>query len=120
MAKFLFNELPRVRGIFVALALFVADTFLFDAADFLVFLTVSLPDDDLAGFFVVAVPLAALTPPALEFQPNLFNLPTTAFLDIPKRLPISDVDKPLPVKAFNFFSVALSQPLLISKNPCYT
>ena len=48
------------------------------------------------------------------------KIPTIAFLDIPKRLPISDVDNPLPVSAFNFFSVALSQPLLILQNPCYT
>ena len=54
---------------------------------------------------------------ALAFQPKRFNLPTTAFLDIPNCLPISDVDKPRPNKDFNFFIVALSQPLLILQNP---
>lgn len=63
--------------------------------------------------FVVLALSAAAAPPALAFQPKRFNLPTIAFLDMPNRLPISDVDNPLPVRAFNFFKVALSQPLLI-------
>ncbi len=57
------------------------------------------------------------TPPAFGFQPSRFNLPTTAFLLMPRRLPISAVDNPLPVNAFNFFNVALSQPLLILYQP---
>lgn len=60
---------------------------------------------------------AAATPPAFGFQPSRFNLPTTAFLLMPRRLPISAVDNPLPVNAFNFFNVALSQPLLILYQP---
>lgn len=61
--------------------------------------------------------IAAATPPAFGFQPSRFNLPTTAFLLMPRRLPISAVDKPLTVNAFNFFNVALSQPLLILYQP---
>lgn len=61
--------------------------------------------------------IAAATPPAFGFQPSRFNLPTTAFLLMPRRLPISAVDNPLPVNAFNFFNVALSQPLLILYQP---
>lgn len=60
---------------------------------------------------------AAATPPAFGFHPSRFNLPTTAFLLMPRRLPISAVDNPLPVNAFNFFNVALSQPLLILYQP---
>ena len=63
---------------------------------------------------------SAVAPDALECHPRRFHFPTTAFLDNPKRLPISAVDNPLPVKAFNFFNVALSQPLLMLQNPCYT
>lgn len=61
--------------------------------------------------------IAAATPPAFGFQPSRFNLPTTAFLLMPRRLPISAVDNPLTVNAFNFFNVALSQPLLILYQP---
>lgn len=61
--------------------------------------------------------IAAATPPAFRFQPSRFNLPTTAFLLMPRRLPISAVDNPLTVNAFNFFNVALSQPLLILYQP---
>lgn len=70
---------------------------------------------DFVVFFSVAVFVAVA--PALAFQPNRFNLPTTAFLLMPNFLPISDVDKPLPIRAFNFFSAVLSQPLLILYQP---
>lgn len=70
---------------------------------------------DFVVFFSVVV--FAAVAPALAFQPNRFNLPTTAFLLMPNFLPISDVDKPLPIRAFNFFSAVLSQPLLILYQP---
>lgn len=50
---------------------------------------------------------------ALAFQPKRFSFPTTAFLETPKRLPISDVDSFFAINAFNFFNIALSQPVLI-------
>ena len=72
-----------------------------------------------AAVVFLAVFVAADDALAFAFHPKRFNLPTTAFFDNPNRLPISDVDNPLPTKAFNFFNVALSQPLLILQNPCY-
>lgn len=71
----------------------------------------------LALVFDAGSGIAAATPPAFGFQPSRFNLPTTAFLLMPRRLPISAVDNPLTVNAFNFFNVALSQPLLILYQP---
>ncbi len=94
---------------FLGAAVFTGAAFLGVSATVLVFFGAG------AVFFV-----AGALPDAFRFQPNLFNLPTTAFLDKPKRFPISDVDNPLPVNAFSFFNVALSQPLLILQNPCYT
>jgi len=143
MAKFLVKDLSALGVATAPLAFFVAGaTFLVGAAGFFAvplvvagffvvfagaatgFLDATTLPVVLAGFLVadavLADDVAAGAPPALEFQPNLFNFPTTAFLEIPKRLPISDVDKPLPIRDFSFFSVALSQPLLILKNPCYT
>jgi hypothetical protein len=35
-------------------------------------------------------------------------------------LPISDVERPLPVNDFNFFNAMLSQPLLILQNLYYS
>lgn len=71
-------------------------------------------------FFVFLSVSSVGAPPALAFHPKRFNLPTMAFLDMPRRLPISDVESPLPVKDFNFFNAILSQPLLILQNPCYS
>ena len=72
---------------------------------------------DFAGVFVADfLDVALVEAPALAFQPKRFNLPTTAFFDIPKRLPISDVDNPLPISAFSFFNAVLSQPLLMIKS----
>lgn len=68
-----------------------------------------------AADFFGAVFDATLSAPDLLLRSKRYNLPTTAFLDIPSLLPISDVDSPLPIKDFSFFSVALSQPLLILK-----
>lgn len=68
------------------------------------------------GAFFAGATLSGVAP-LFAFQPKRFNLPTTAFLLIPRRLPISAVDRPLPVNAFNFRNVALSQPLLILQNP---
>lgn len=91
------------------------------SAFFTVFLSAVLVAVFVAGFSAVFLvgSCFVVEPVALAFQPRRFNLPTMAFLDMPKRLPISDVDNPLPVKAFNFFNAMLSQPLLILQNPCY-
>ena len=99
----------------------VAVVFAGFSAFFTVFLSAGLAAAFFAGFSAtfLAGSCFAVKPVALAFQPRRFNLPTMAFLDMPKRLPISDVDNPLPVKAFNFFNAMLSQPLLILQNPCY-
>lgn len=91
----------------------LADAFLSGAADAVLRPAVFVS----ALAFDAGSGIAAATPPAFGFQPSRFNLPTTAFLLMPRRLPISAVDNPLTVNAFNFFNVALSQPLLILYQP---
>ena len=101
----------------VVFSLFGVATFLGSATFFAVVFFVSDFDVGLLAF-VSASSVGA--PPALAFHPNRFNLPTIAFLDMPKRLPISDVERPLPVNDFNFFNAMLSQPLLILQNLYYS
>ena len=109
--------LDVATGFFSAVAFLVGAVAFFDA----VFLVVA--DLSVAAAFLVADAVDFFSDTAgaaaLAFQPIRFSLPTTAFLLIPRRLPISAGDNPLPVSAFNFFIVALSQPLLILQNPSY-
>ena len=96
-----------------SLLLGMTETFFFDTVFVSTFLTdFFFADSSLADFF-------GADSVAFAFQPNLFNFPTTAFFDMPNFLPISDVDNPLPTNAFNFFSILLSQPVLIIKNPLF-
>ena len=115
-AVFFVSALVAVFVAFVLFSTLAAAVFFVSATlgvDFFV-------SDFVVAFFAVVSASSDGAPPALAFQPNRFNLPTMAFLDMPKRLPISDVERPLPVNDFNFFNAILSQPLLILQNLCYS